>query len=130
VTAPILLDASCILSWLFHEPGADEVERVLTTSYITSVNMAEVISKVDRLTTDGLACAADLVESGLTVLPFGWQEMASISQITLAWQGRGHLSLGDACCLATGISQGMEIWTADRSWVELALPANITLIRD
>ena len=64
------LDASCVLAWLFDEPGAEVVEPVRTAGTITAVNMAEVIQTVDRLAGSGIACAADLMEAGLTVVPF------------------------------------------------------------
>ena len=126
---PILLDASCVLAWLFAEPGAEVVEPVLTTGYITAVNMAEVIRTVDRFTGSGLACATDLIEAGLTVVPFSWMHVSEISIIQHASPRKRNLSLGDACCLAYGMTQGMDIWTADRTWATLNLAAEITVIR-
>ena len=130
MSTPVLLDASCVLAWLFDEPGGDVVGPVLTTSFITAVNMAEVIRTVDRLTDDGLACAADLVEAGLTVVPFGWMHLTRLPDLTPPPGSPQRLSLGDACCLAYGISQEMDIWTADRAWAQLDAEASITLIRD
>ncbi|MFM7146885.1 MAG: PIN domain-containing protein [Actinomycetales bacterium] len=129
MTRPVLLDASCVLAWLFNEDGAEVVEPVLTTGYITSVNMAEVIRTVDRVTGCGLDCATDIIEAGLTVVPFAWAHLTELSAIEHASPSKRKLSLGDACCLSYGITQGMDIWTADRAWVKLSLGARITLIR-
>lgn len=125
----ILLDASCVLAWLFEEDGSDVVEPVLTTSYITAVNMTEVIRTVNRMNGDGLACAKDLVEAGLTVVPFTWSSVQAMPAIRHAPPGKGVLSLGDACCIAYGLTQSMEIWTADRAWSDFTINATIRQIR-
>lgn len=129
MTAPVLLDASCVLAWLYDEPGAEVIEPVLTTSYITAVNMAEVIRKVDVMTGAGTACAVDLVEAGLTVVPFAWMHLTHISDLRMATHSKQRLSLGDACCISYGMSQNMDIWTTDRQWSDLDVDASITLIR-
>jgi PIN domain nuclease of toxin-antitoxin system len=105
------------------------VEPILTTSYITAVNMAEVIRTVDRLTGHVSACAEDLVEAGLTVVPFGWTHLGRISDLESATVSKQRLSLGDSCCLAYGLSNDMDIWTADRGWELVQVGATITLIR-
>lgn len=132
MTAPVLLDASCVIAWLFNEPGADEIEPMLSTSYITAVNMAEVITKVERLSGQGQACADDLVEAGLTVMPVGWREIAMMSEIRRvekALPAKAMISLGDAICLSVAAADEMEVWTADRSWVELNLPISMRLVK-
>ena len=43
---------------------------------------------------------------------------------------RKRLSLGDRCCLAYGVQQEMEIWSADRFWWEREPPSSTMLIRD
>ncbi len=129
---PALLDSSCVLAWLLQEPGAELVEPMLATAFITSANMAEVMTKVERLSGQGLECAEDLVEAGLTVVPVGWREIQSVPQLRRQEQGlppRSGLSLGDVTCISYAISQNMEIWTADRSWADLDLPVPVSLIR-
>ncbi len=132
MSAPILLDASCVLAWLFDEKGAKQIEPILTTSFITSANMAEVITKVERLTGQGHGCADDLVEAGLTVIPVGWQELAAVADIRKqegALPKGTKLSLGDTLCLAVGLTHDMEVWTADRAWGNLQLPIQTVIIR-
>ena len=132
MNAPVLLDASCVLAWLFEEPGAELIDPVLSTSYISAVNMAEVITKVERLTGQGQGCADDLVEAGMTVIPVGWQEIsvvASVRQQELTLPRTAALSLGDALCISVAVTHQMELWTADRTWANLDLPIAISLIR-
>ena len=133
MSGPILLDASCILAWAFGEPGADTVEAALPVAYITAVNMTEVIDKLERRGDEGVELATDLISWGLAVVPFGWPHMNALPVVRAAQEranARKRLSLGDQCCLAYGVQQEMEIWTADRFWLELDLPINITSIRE
>lgn len=129
---PVLLDASCVLAWLFDETGADSVEQVLTSSYITSVNMAEVISKVERISGQGSEVAHDLVEAGLTVVPVGWAEIratAGVRRLEYAATTPMNLSLGDVLCLDYALAHDMTVWTADRAWLDLKLQLDLVAIR-
>ena len=132
MTAHVLLDASCVLAWAFTEPGADRIESVLPDAYITAVNMAEIIAKLDRLGAPGMTFAQDLVSAGLTVVPMGWPQICQITTV-LALEatkgGRRRLSLGDLCCLCYAIEQQMQVWTADRVWADLDVPVNVIVIR-
>ena len=133
MSKPILLDSSRILAWAFGEPGAGRVESVLPVAYITAVNMSEVVDKLERRGDEGFEFAADLMAWGLAVVPFGWPHMNALPVVRAAQElanARKRLSLGDQCCLAYGVQQEMEIWTADRFWLELDLPINITSIRE
>jgi PIN domain nuclease of toxin-antitoxin system len=133
VSQPILLDASCVLAWAFGESGAQLVEAVLPTAHITSVNLTEVVDKLERRGDEGIEFATDLIAWGLAVVPFGWPHMSSLGLIHDAQthaNSRKRLSLGDRCCLAYGIYQEMKIWTTDSKWLELDLAADIEFIRD
>lgn len=128
---PLLLDASCVLAWLFDEPGADRVDAVLTSSYITAVNMVEVVTKVERVSGVGLEVAGDLVEAGLTVVPVGWVEIPSIGEVRrrqVASSAQLGLALGDVTCLGYALAHDMKVWTADRAWLDLDLPVEVTSI--
>ena len=129
MTRPILLDASCLLTVIFEEAGADLVQPVLPASFVTAVNLAECIRVIDRLGGSGDAVADDLVALGLTVVPVGLAGIRRISEVWRSAPASHPLSLGDATCLAYGWAQEMDIWTADRMWADLALPARVTVIR-
>lgn len=116
MSKPILLDSSRILAWAFGEPGAGRVESVLPVAYITAVNMSEVVDKLERRGDEGFEFAADLMAWGLAVVPFGWPHMNAIPIVQAAQElanPRRRLSLGDRFCLAYGVQEEMEIWTAD-----------------
>lgn len=128
---PVLMDASCVLAWLHDEPGWREVDDHITSAYITSVNMVEVITRVEREGRDGMLVATGLVQSGLTVVPVGWPEVSASARVRQASgvSSRRELSLGDVVCLSYGWAQGMDVWTADRAWAKLGLPVRVSVIR-
>lgn len=128
---PVLLDASCVLAWLHDEPGWREVDDCITTAYVTAVNLAEVITRVQRDGRDGMLVAGGFVESGLTVVPVGLSDIAMVARVRQADAAgaRRGLSLGDVVCLSYGWAQEMDIWTADRAWADLGLPVKVTVIR-
>ena len=116
MSKPILLDYSCVLAWAFGERGANQVESVLPVAYITAVNMSEVVDILERRGGEGIEFAADLMAWGLAVVPFGWPHMNAIPIVQAAQElanPRRRLSLGDRFCLAYGVQEEMEIWTAD-----------------
>ncbi len=129
---PPLLDSSSVLAWLLQEPGADLVGSMIGSAFITSTNMAEVITKVQRLSGQGLECAEDLVEAGLTVVPIGWREIHAVALLReqeIRLPSSAAISLGDVTCISYAIAQDMEIWTADRAWANYELPVPVSLIR-
>ena len=129
---PALLDSSCVLAWLLQERGAEVVEPLLGSAFITAPNMAEVVTKVERMSGEGFECAADLVEAGLTVVPVGWREIQAVAELRaqeIRLPGSSAISLGDITCISYAIAQDMEIWTADRAWVAYDLPVPVSLIR-
>ena len=128
MTKPVLLDASCILAWVFDEQGATKVEAKLSTAYITSVNISEVIDRLHNRGDDGFGLVQDLVSHGLTVVPFALPHLGSLHILYSALNG-AKISLGDRCALTYGIHQEMDIWTSDRMWAKLVLPTKVTLIR-
>ncbi len=128
----MLLDASSLAALVFQEDGYEAVERVLGSSYVTSVNMAELVVVLNRQGSDGARIAEDLQAAGLTVVPVGWPHLQSLSSIEVLHSNTGAkraLSLGDLCCLSYAVHQEMEILTGDRAWADLELPVPVSLIR-
>ena len=132
MSRPKLLDASCVLAWAYEEAGADVVDAVITQAFITAPNMAEVVSKLQRAGGSGYEFAEDLVAAGLTVVPLAWPHVRVITEIqnsAAPFMGKRKLSLGDLCCLAFGVVEGLEILTADRAWALLPLRTKVQVIR-
>ena len=121
------LDASAVLAMLRIEPGADVVAALLPEAVISSVNLAEVVTKlVERGSTDE-AVAEALQTLNLQVVEFASETASAAGLLRRATRSRG-LSLGDRACLALALERGLTAVTADAAWVGAAA-APVQLIR-
>jgi PIN domain nuclease of toxin-antitoxin system len=117
-----VVDASAVLAWLRDEPGADVVARRLDGSFLSAVNLSEVLQKhlaVGALSgAEAAGFAGDLVSLGLSVVPFGEREAAVAAMI---WGETRRLGLGlaDRACMATAVGFGLPALTADRPWTDV-----------
>jgi ribonuclease VapC len=124
----MILDASALLAYLQQEQGASQVEQVLSTAFISSVNWCEVVQKLHAKSIDDQSVCKNLIILGLQFIPFSLvhaNQAGKLWQITTSF----GLSLGDRACLATGICENMPVMTSDQVWQRLPLSLEITLIR-
>ena len=131
--APVL-DASALLAHLRDEPGADVVaEAIASGAVISTVNLAEVFSRVADRGEDPAKLAAELSQSGLldgaiTVEPFTAAEAIDAGRLRLLTRDAG-LSLGDRACLALARRLDAPALTADTDWQGVAHGVELRLIR-
>jgi PIN domain nuclease of toxin-antitoxin system len=109
------LDSSAVLAVLLGEPGANKVQAVLPGALISTVNVAEVMTKLcERGMPD--AEAREAVEAlGLETIDFGVDQAFLTGGLRVATRAAG-LSLGDRACLALARLHGGVAITADRAW--------------
>ena len=101
---------------LWDEPGADKVAAVLPLCAISTVNVAEVVTKLaDRGPSTELL---DLTLTGahVEIVPFTDAQARICGALRRATRSRG-LSLGDRACLALALDRGLTAVTADAAWV-------------
>jgi len=123
-----VLDASALLAFLFREPGHERVAEVIDDSCMSTVNLAEVLT---RFTRDGHAAAAVLARlrrSAIAWIPFAEDHATAAAELAPLTIPYG-LSLGDRACLALAMMRGEPAMTADRTWAQLDLGIRIDLIR-
>lgn len=124
----IVLDASAVLAILLGEPGGDFLKDTAEDYSISTLNFAEVVSK---LAEKGFSPAQVV----LMARPFRDQSVPlSVRQAIQAglWRSetkRFGLSIGDRCCLALGLELGAEVFTTDRAWAGLDLGVKVRVIR-
>jgi PIN domain nuclease of toxin-antitoxin system len=112
----------------YSESGCDRVADLIRGALLSSVNLAEVQTK---LLLDG--AAEELVRKRIASLTceiclFDAEQAQIASE--MIWQTRPHgLSLGDRACLALGIQRGATVYTADRAWANLSLGVKVEVIR-
>jgi PIN domain nuclease of toxin-antitoxin system len=131
--APVL-DASALLAHLRDEPGADVVaEAIASGAVISTVNLAEVFSRVADRGVDPAKLAAELTQSGLldgaiTVEPFTVADAIDTGRLRPLTRDAG-LSLGDRACLALARRLDAPALTADTDWQGVAHGVELRPIR-
>lgn len=124
-----VLDSSTVLASFYGETGAASIDEIFRESVISTVNAAEVISKlVERGMPAGMARSA-LIDTGIEIVPFDLDQ----AEVTGGLRGktRAHgLSLGDRACLALAKLIDGRAVTADRAWTAVEdLGVEIVLFR-
>ena len=110
----MILDASALLALLNDESGADEVRSAIGQAKMSAVNVAEVVGKLADYGMPDPQIRR-VLELGFATLPFGEDEIAFMGKVRKATRNLG-LSLGDRCCLASALTYGEAVLTADRTW--------------
>ena len=124
-----VLDASALLALVQDEPGADLVEHELPGSWLSTVNLAEVVGKLVDADLDPRQLLPRLVAAGVTVEPLTERD-AELAGALRGVAGGRALSLGDRCCLSLALRDpSSAVVTADRAWTALDLPLTVRLIR-
>ena len=122
-----VLDSSAILATVNVEPGYERVDSILSNSSVSTVNAAEVLSKlVER----GIApndALEDLVRLGLKIKDFDISQAARAAELRPMTKKLG-LSLGDRACIALAIQENAIAVTADKTWSKLDV-CKIEIIR-
>lgn len=115
-----VLDASAILAWLRGEPGAEVVDGYLSVSFVSTVNLTEVLQKsvAEDVGISVSSLADDLEGLGVEFVDFGPEEAAVAARM---WTVANPLGLGiaDRACLATAVMYGSPALTADKAWKDV-----------
>lgn len=123
-----VVDASALLAYLLNEPGGDKVRDVEGSLCLSSVNLAEVLTRgIDRgLATEDVLTA--LKPLPITHFDFARSDALRTAALRVASRQLG-LSLGDRACLGLAQRLVLPVLTADKSWAELGIDLDIRLIR-
>lgn len=125
-----VFDASTLLISINNELGCEAVDAIVEADdvVISSVNWAEVVTKLVLQGSRESQTDAALAPYRLTVVPFGRDSAALAGGLVARTRHRG-LSLGDRACLALAIELRLPVITGDRAWADLDLGIEIHLIR-
>lgn len=123
-----VLDASALLALLNNEQGADFVQELLPDALISSVNLAEVVTRLSVIGMPEGEIRDTLAVLGLNVAPFD-KDQAMRAGLFYQRTHRLGLSLGDRACLALADAETALAVTADRVWGDLDLNVEVKLIR-
>ena len=124
----VVLDSSAVLAMFKAEPGWDRVVAVLPRAVLSTVNAAEVYSKLVewKLTREEqMKFQAMLVN---LVVPYDNDLALRTGALRAATQEFG-LSFADRACLALAQRLGVRVMTADKIWAKVKTGVEIDVIR-
>jgi ribonuclease VapC len=113
-----ILDASALLALLQNEAGAKLVAEHLSASAISTVNLAETASVLNRLGMPENEIHKLFQELDIETLSYERNTAIATGGIKTATSKYG-LSLGDRACLATAKEHQCVALTADKAWLSL-----------
>jgi PIN domain nuclease of toxin-antitoxin system len=116
----LVIDSSALLASIYREQGGEKIGSMLAGARMSSVNVAEVFSKLadaGRLSDEFVETFSSL---GLQIIDFDVSQARKVGELRPITKHLG-LSLGDRCCLALAILSDATAVTADRSWKKFKL---------
>jgi ribonuclease VapC len=124
----VVLDSSALLAFIQAEPGGEAVAGVVGEALMSSVNLAEVVSKLVERTGSLEIARTAIGMASVDVVDFDPPQAEQTGLLVKTTRSHG-LSLGDRACLALAMHQGAPVLTADRIWAKLKINVEIRVIR-
>lgn len=124
----VVLDASAVLALLNDEVGAKIVQESLPGAIISSVNFAEVVTRLTLLGMPENEIREALNILALDITPFD-EDQAFLAGILASKTKQLGLSLGDRACLALALKTGSAALTSDKVWQALDIGVTVRVIR-
>ena len=125
MTDKVVLDASALLALIQNETGADVIRPLLKRSVMSTINVAEVLTALQRVEIQPKDAIVSIRDVILGIIPFDVEQAQCAAELQPYVRHKG-LSLGDRACIALGQKLQAPIYTADKIWGELQLD-NITI---
>jgi ribonuclease VapC len=123
----VVLDSSALLAFIQAEPGGEAVAGVVGEALMSSVNLAEVITKLVERTGSLEIARTALGMASVDVVDFDRSQAEQAGLLVKATRSHG-LSLGDRACLALAMRESAPVLTADRIWAKLKVNVEVRLI--
>ncbi len=123
-----VLDASALLALLNADKGAEIVQEFLPEAVISTVNLAEVVTRLSAVGMPEQDIHETLALLGIETIPF-LEDHAFQAGLLKAQTRPYGLSLGDRACLALAQERNAVAVTADGAWKGLDIQVQIKLIR-
>jgi PIN domain nuclease of toxin-antitoxin system len=123
-----VVDASVVLAVLGGESGAPDPSAFGADYSLSTVNLAEVVSKLSERGLPDHSIERLVETLGVTVVAFDRSLAMRAGKLRLKTREHG-LSLGDRACLALALQNGAPALTADPAWATVEVGVQIELIR-
>ena len=126
--AKVVLDTSALLAFVNAERGGETVADVIADAVISTVNLAEAVTKlVDRGASLDRAREV-LAMAEYEVADFDREQAEDAGALIARTRAKG-LSLGDRACLALAQRERLPALTADRRWADVEVGVEVRLFR-
>lgn len=113
-----VLDSSAVLALLLAEPGSEQVRAALPGALLSTVNLAEVVSKLNERGMPADETRAAVEATGVEWVDFTADQACAAGALRGETRAAG-LSLGDRACLALARLRSLPAITADAAWGRL-----------
>lgn len=124
----VAIDASVALILFFRETGYQAASEIARGSIISTVNVAEVLTRLGRVGAPPAAALQELLRVDIEIVPFTIAHARRVAELAPLTRAAG-LSLGDRACLALALERGVPAATADRAWAGVTVGVDVRVIR-
>lgn len=124
----VVLDASVLLAVLLQEPDSEEIVSLLDRARLSSVNLAEVVTKLTAYGQSVDAALTLLEDMEIRIEPFDRARAFATGLLTTKTSKAG-LSLGDRACLSLAAELGLKAVTSDKAWSKVDVGVEVEIIR-
>jgi PIN domain nuclease of toxin-antitoxin system len=118
-----------MLALIQGEPGAALVDAVMHRAVMSSVNLAEVYTKLIERGPAAFAAGAVYLSTFTGVEPFTEAHAKLAGELREKTRSSG-LSLGDRACLALALTFDADAYTTDTEWAKVNVGCRVKLIRN
>ena len=127
-TRTAVFDTSAALAFFNQERGAAIVARLAARAAMSSVNLAEIATKMAEWEIPPAKIDTWIQGMKLQVVPFDTAQAMDVGSLRPTTRAFG-LSLGDRACLALGRKLRVPVYTAESAWAGIDVGVRIELIR-
>lgn len=113
-----VLDSSAVLALLLGEPGAERVTQTLPGALISTVNVAEIVTKLCERGMPHNQARLTIEAIGVEIVAFTTDQACLTGELRNTTRSAG-LSLGDRACLALAQQRNLPAITADTAWSQV-----------
>lgn len=128
MSEPHAMDASALVALSLGEIGSELVREHVEGSFVSAVNLAEVVAKLEEKGFEPGEVKPLLAGLGFTVIDFDENQAFEVGRLRKATRSSG-LSLGDRACIVISRILGVPVLTADRAFLNHGTPEEMRLIR-
>jgi ribonuclease VapC len=123
-----VLDTSALIALYNQERGASTVRRLLSRSAFSSVNLAEIATKMSEWQVPSDIAISWIRELRIDIVPFDRDQAMEVGALRQYTHPHG-LSLGDRACLVLGRKLNATVYTSERAWADINIGVRVELIR-